>query len=182
MIITDINKIEELSKEKEDENWEFRTFLKSYDRPPEEIDAIVHELFEEISSQIDCRTCANCCKVSLPVLDEEDVEKFSEGLAISTSQFKSQYLNKEEEGFTFKDKPCPFLKDNLCSNYDCRPKECISYPHLQKDDFIFRLIGVIDNCSVCPIVFNVFEKLKEELWHLSDFDEFDEFDDFDDSY
>ena len=26
-------------------------------------------------------------------------------------------------------------------------------------------IGVVQNCSVCPIVFNVFERLKDELWH-----------------
>ncbi|MFP3912246.1 MAG: hypothetical protein ACLFUT_09210 [Desulfobacteraceae bacterium] len=26
-------------------------------------------------------------------------------------------------------------------------------------------IGVVQNCSVCPIVFNVFERLKDALWH-----------------
>ena len=27
------------------------------------------------------------------------------------------------------------------------------------------MIQVVQNCSVCPIVFNVLERLKEELWH-----------------
>jgi len=36
---TDLNKIRKLSKEKEDENWEFRSFLKGCDIPEEKIDA-----------------------------------------------------------------------------------------------------------------------------------------------
>jgi len=27
------------------------------------------------------------------------------------------------------------------------------------------LIGVVQNYDVCPIVFNVYEQLKAELWH-----------------
>jgi hypothetical protein len=42
--------------------------------------------------------------------------------------------------------------------------DCRSYPHLHKKDFAHRVIKVIDNCSICPIAFNVFERLKAELW------------------
>jgi hypothetical protein len=28
------------------------------------------------------------------------------------------------------------------------------------------LIGVVENYDVCPIVFNVYEQLKAELWHV----------------
>lgn len=35
-----------------------------------------------------------------------------------------------------------------------------------KEDFVFRLIGVVGNYDVCPIVFNVYEQLKAELWHV----------------
>jgi Fe-S-cluster containining protein len=67
------------------------------------------------------------------------------------------------------------LKDNLCINYDHRPKDCSSYPHLHKNEFLSRTWGVIDNYSVCPIVFNTYEILKIELLHynnndLKDFD------------
>ncbi len=34
-----------------------------------------------------------------------------------------------------------------------------------EENWAFRLMDVIANCSVCPIVFNVYEALKEELWH-----------------
>ena len=154
---TDLNKIRKLSKEREDENWEFRSFLKGCDISEEKIDLIVHELYQKVSSEIDCRTCANCCREVQPVLDQKDIGRFSKCLGISVAQFKHQYLVKDEEPgkFVFNKKPCPFLKDNLCSHYTCRPKDCKSYPHLNKSGFIFRLINMVGNCSICPIVFSM---------------------------
>ncbi|MBA7537581.1 hypothetical protein ES705_29850 [subsurface metagenome] len=162
---TDLSKIRKLSKEKEDENWEFRSFLKGCDISEEKIDSIVHKLYQKVSSEINCKTCANCCKETQPVLNQEDIEKFSKCLGISVAQFKDQYLAKDEdpEKFVFNKKPCPFLKNNLCSHYTYRPNDCRSYPHLHKSGFIFRLMNVIANCSICPIVFNVYEYLKDEI-------------------
>jgi len=37
----------------------------------------------------------------------------------------------------------------------------------------------VENCSICPIVFNVFERLKDELWHEPE-DAWDEELDWDD--
>jgi len=162
---TNIGKIKEISEEKAEENWAFRAYLKECDIATEEIDAIVHRLYKEISAKIDCKACANCCKEITPVLDEEDIEELSGELGISNAEFKEEYLVKDEEGFKFKMKPCPFLKDNSCLLHAYRPKDCRSYPHLHKEGFVFRLMNVIANCSVCPIVFNVYDALKEELWH-----------------
>lgn len=175
---TDPYKIKELAKKKEDENWKFRAFLKSCDISPEKMDSIVHRLYQQISSEIDCKLCANCCKEMQPVLDLEDIERLSEGSGITIDQFKKQYLvkDKESEGYIFNKKPCPLLKNNLCSYYDYRPKDCRSYPHLHKKDFVFRLIGVVHNCSVCPIVFNVYERLKGEIWYNQNFDGLNNFD------
>jgi Fe-S-cluster containining protein len=171
---TNPDKIKELSKEKENENWEFRSFLKCSGISREKIDSIVHELNQNVSSEIDCKTCANCCKQVQPVLDQEDIEKLAKSLGIPIEQFKIQYLVKDEESkkFVFKKKPCPFLKDNLCSQYIYRPKDCVSFPHLHKNGFTLRLMGMIGNCSICPIVYNVYEYLKNEIWHYEDFDEF----------
>lgn len=168
---TDPTKIKKRAKEKEDENWEFRAFLKQIDMYPEEIDAIVHRIYEEIASKIDCKACANCCKELLPLLDEEDIEQLSKGLGIPIDQFREQYIVKDEMegGYTINTMPCPFLENNVCSCGDYRPKNCKSFPHLHKEGFVFKLINVIRYCSVCPIVFNTYERLKDELWHY-DFD------------
>ena len=164
---TDVKKIKKLSEEKEDENWDFRSFLKMGRISSRRVDSIVHRLYEEISSQIDCKACANCCKDAQPVLDQEDIERLSTGLGISIAQFRDQYLVKDEEEarkYRFSKTPCPFLKDNACSCHAHRPADCISYPHLHKKDFTSRTIDVIGNCSICPIVYNVCESLKREVW------------------
>jgi len=161
----EIDNIKKLSEEKSDENWKFRTFLKGCDE--KKIDRIVHRLYREISSEIDCNACANCCREISPVLKEKDIKRLSRGLKISDDLFEKKYLIKREnnEEYIFNKKPCPFLSGNLCSAYLYRPDDCRLYPHLHKKDFIFRLIDVIDNCSVCPIVFNVYERLKDEVRH-----------------
>ena len=163
----DLNKIKQLALKREDENWEFRTFLKGLDMPLKKMDRVVHRIYEEVSSEIDCKKCANCCREVPVALDQHDINRFSNGLEISPQEFQEKYLVSGEatDEFHFGQKPCPFLKGNLCSNYRHRPKACRSYPHLQKKDFVFRLIGVIQNYAVCPIVFNVYEGLKRELWH-----------------
>jgi hypothetical protein len=168
----DMTKIKTLSREKEDENWEFRSFLKQCDIPPEEIDRIVHELYEQASTEVDCTACGNCCREVQPLLDDEDVERLSSGLGMSAAQFKAQYLVEDTSSkrLFFKEKPCPFLKNNLCSLYDYRPKDCASYPHLNKEGFVFRLIDVIHNAPICPIVFNVYTQLKELVWTERDQD------------
>ena len=162
---TDLKIIKKLSEKNHDENWDFRLFLKGFDATIEEMDAIVHELYRKISFEIDCTGCANCCLKVQPVLDQEDIKKCCEGIGFSVSQFKRKYLKleKEQRKLVFKEKPCPFLKNKLCSIYSHRPKDCKSFPHLHKKEFIFRLWGVVENCSFCPIVFNVYEQLKDKL-------------------
>lgn len=169
VIETDLNKIKKLLLENEDENWKFISFLKTCDIPSEKIDSIVHRLYKNISSGIDCKTCANCCKEMRPVLNIEDIQKHSIGLHLSVSQFKIKYLTKDgdSENYIFNTKHCPFLKANLCSNYAFRPENCKSYPYLHNSDFSFRLINVIVNFSVCPIVFNVYESLKDEILNIT---------------
>jgi Fe-S-cluster containining protein len=163
----DPKRIRILSKEKEEENWRFRSFLKGYDISIEELDAIVHELYEKVSSEIECTACANCCEQVTPLLYEEDIKRLARSTGDPVSQFKEKYLveGEDEGNFEFNMRPCPFLKNKRCSQYDARPKDCRSFPHLHKPEFVFRLIGVVENCSICPIVFNVYEYLKDEIWH-----------------
>ena len=163
-----LNKIKELANKREDENWEFRSFLKGYCRISSGgIDSIVHELYKEISSAIDCTKCGNCCKVVRPILKPGDIKRLAKVINVSSKQFREQYLSdrKEDEGFGFKTKPCPFLKENRCLYYKDRPEDCRSYPHLHKKLFLSRLMGVINNYSLCPIVFNLYEWLKQQLWY-----------------
>jgi len=163
IIEKDIAQIREIASRKFEENLAFRLFLKGCD--DEEVDAVVQRLYREITPEIDCLSCANCCKQVLPVLSQKDIKRLAGGLKIPVDAFKKRYLiNRSPDGaVTFNKKPCPLLEGHACSQYLFRPRDCRSYPHLQKKDFSFRLINVIENISVCPIVFNVFEALKKEF-------------------
>jgi Fe-S-cluster containining protein len=165
---TDIKTIEKLAAEKEDQNWRFRCFVKGSDMEIEQLDAIVHKLNESVSTQIDCQTCGNCCRVVHPILKQKDIERLASHLSLPESEFSKKYLirDEEEDGFTFRNIPCPFLSDNSCTVYSVRPGDCRSYPHLHKKEFFFRINGVFSNCSICPIVYNVYELLKNELHRL----------------
>ena len=176
---TDLKKIEHLGEKRGKENWKFRSFLKVLDLKMEELDSIVHHIYRDVSSQIDCKKCANCCIQIKPVLDQDDIGRFSNGIDMPVKQFLNQYIIRGEDKteLFFNKKPCPFLKDNLCSNYEFRPKDCQSYPHLDKKEFVFRLWGVVDNYSICPIVFNVYEILKDKLWKYHDNDIYDDYND-----
>ena len=68
-IETNLDFIKDMGKKKKDENWKFRSYLKALDIQPSELNSIVHKINNEVSSQIDCTKCANCCKIVSPVLD-----------------------------------------------------------------------------------------------------------------
>ena len=166
----DIDGIKKLSEEKEEENRSFRSFLKSGEIPSKKIDIIVQKL----SQTIDCQTCRNCCREILPVLKQNDIVNMAGMLNLSVKKFKKKYLEKakDSDGYTFNTSPCPFLEGNICSIHVARPDDCRSYPHLHKNNFISRTLNVISNCYICPIAFNVYENLKNEIWGMDDFDEY----------
>ncbi len=157
----DIKRIEELGKLRESENISFRSYLKGKDS--NRIDKIVHRLNLEISGQIDCTKCGNCCKKISPSLNKKEITRISEIINLSVKDVKEKYLEIDDGDQFFKDRPCTFLHENKCSIYSDRPGDCRQYPFLHKNKFISRLYGVIGNYSICPIVFNVFERLKTEL-------------------
>lgn len=174
---TDIAAIKKLSEEKEAENWGFRSFLKSAGVPSSKIDLIVRHLEKKVSGEIDCNNCANCCREIHVVVREKDITDISRQLNLTKEEFIGKYLKLDDEAmgedkYVFNAVPCPFLENNLCSIYNFRPQDCRSYPHLHKKRFSERTISVIHNLSVCPIVYNVYEQLKSEIWGMDDFDDF----------
>ncbi len=59
--------------------------------------------------------------------------------------------------------PCHFLKDTTCTIYQNRFTECREFPHLHKANFKARFFSTIQYYSMCPIIFNVTETLKDKL-------------------
>ena len=166
-LVTDLTRMTRLAKEREAENWNFRWFLNKIDRPPGEIDGIVHALWEKVSRQIDCTQCASCCRLLRPYLSPQDVKRLSRHLRISATLLEARYLlpakEGDEDGRPFGVRPCPFLRESRCTVYPARPAACRSYPGLHKPDFVSHASQAFTSCAVCPVVFNVFEGLKRAL-------------------
>ena len=161
---TNLKKIEQLSQQRDDANWEFRCFLKGCNLSIARIDSALKEIYQEVSAQIDCTTCGNCCKVMLPSLSKADIKRLALHQQLSIQEFKQRFLALDEENaWGFNQQPCPFLENNRCTVYESRPRDCRSYPHLDKREFVSRLGQALSNCSVCPIVFNVYERLQQTL-------------------
>ena len=158
-----LEEIRRISIEKEKENQDFKTFIKTI--PIKEIDEHVHSLNEEVSKQIDCTKCGNCCKVLEPPVTAEEVQVLSDVKNTTEEEFTQNYLATEPgSAITYlKKQPCIFLEGNVCSIYQKRPFSCADYPHLHHPHIKYRWRSVMTNYKLCPIVFNVIELLKSRL-------------------
>ena len=156
---TDLKAIEKQVFSQIEKNEEFIRFLKNQDS--QKIDAMVFQIQETVSKGIDCMQCANCCRSLAIAPQYPDIAKLSEQHNLTIQEFKDKYLKRDHEGdLVFKQRPCPFLKNNKCSTYESRPSLCQKYPYLDQKTFISRLANIKANLHVCPIVFNTFEMLK----------------------
>ena len=164
--------LENLAKEKEDENWEFRKFLKFCDMSDDELDQLVFKIAEQVGSTIDCTMCGRCCKELRPALSEDDQKRLAARLELTVEQFRVKYLqydDTEEWKWRMKDSPCCFHEDNKCTIYEDRPQNCRDYPYLHESGFSYRTMGMIERTFTCPIVFTVMQELKEVLKFSADY-------------
>jgi len=158
-----IEKIGSIARQKEKENLRFRSFLKGLDS--DKVDIIVHRLHQEIVEQIDCTECGNCCNNLKPLVNDNEIERLSQIDNLPVEEFKIRFteLDDIDDGRYLKDIPCKYLMNKKCIIYSSRPKDCKSYPHTHKKNFTSRTLGMIYSVEICPIVFNIFERLKSEL-------------------
>jgi Fe-S-cluster containining protein len=166
-IETDLDTIKRNAGLREDQNYRFRTYLKGQDG--DRLDKQVHELYDLVVKQIDCTQCANCCIVLDTSFKMDEIDRLAGAGIIEKESFIAESTvpveevdeEEEQEIFLLKDRPCQFLKDKKCTIFPLRPDLCKDYPYLHKDEIVHRLFGVISNYEICPIVYNVFELLKE---------------------
>jgi len=158
----DKNSVSMLARRKADENRAFFKRLKK--KQPRNLDDMVHQLHDDVFAEFDCLTCANCCSSISPIVTDKDIERLARHLKMKPAQLIEQYLHlDEEQDYVFNDTPCPFLMtDNYCMVYEYRPKACREYPHTDRRRFAQILQLTLKNCEVCPIVYEVVERLKQQ--------------------
>jgi Fe-S-cluster containining protein len=152
----DPSKIQQLSHERDEENWAFRSWLKQY--APDDIDVLVKSLSRKYFALIDCTECGNCCRSLHVEFTKSELYAIAKTLGQSIETFQKKSMSEGKVN-----PPCPMLNGKLCSIYENRPDVCRSFPHLEQPEFTSRLIGVINSVAICPIAFNAFEELKAKL-------------------
>lgn len=76
-----------------------------------------------------------------------------------------RYLEEKEAGvYRIVEPPCLFLmEDGVCQIESCKPQCCREFPYTGKPGRLFSLYSIIDSASVCPVVFEILERLKKRL-------------------
>lgn len=149
---------------KEDENMKFRTFLKCH-AEEQELDRQFLKLHEELFAGYDCNSCRNCCKLYYGSIPATDVEQDAKHLQMDVSTFIREYLESEEDSpdYHTKNMPCDFLQeDGSCQLGECKPVNCKNYPYTNQPDRLWSLYSVLEAVEVCPVAYEIFERLKVE--------------------
>jgi Fe-S-cluster containining protein len=117
-----------------------------------------------------CTGCGNCCrgKPGYVWVNQTEMENIASFLKLPFDTFKKNHVRKvykPGEGYLYslielgEDNACVFLKDNECSIYDVRPKQCSTFPfwpkHLaSKNDWEAlkeMCEGINENAPIIPL-------------------------------
>lgn len=160
-MITDLIQIRREGEKLRPENLRFRKWIKSHTF----VERQFRRAAEEVHDAIDCRACAECCRVTEVQLVERDIEKLARFMGVSGKQFLEQYTATGEDGELIlrrTEAGCVFLDGNDCTVYEARPGNCERFPHLLRGagSLESRMWALADRATYCPIVFNWFAKVK----------------------
>ena len=162
-MITDLVQIRRLGEKNREENGKFRAWLKRHNF----VERRFKRIAKEVSDAIDCRSCANCCRVATTPVTDRDIERLTKFLGMKPGAFIREYtIETEDEGRILKrdDNGCVFLSGNDCTVYEARPGTCQDFPHLVHGNgsFLSRMWQMPDRATYCPIVYNSLEAFKDE--------------------
>ena len=160
------------ASEVEDENYAFRVYLKER-ADADTLDKQFKTLHDELFAQYDCSKCRNCCKMFHGTIPKDDISKDAMHLGLSETEFVKRYLTDrpEEKSYQTKNQPCDFLDEyGTCGLGDCKPTDCREFPYTNKPDRLGSLLNTIEMAGVCPVVYEIIERLKT-IYHFEDVDD-----------
>lgn len=144
-----------------------RTFLTRIEKnPPKGLDNLTKALEPEVWKEVDCLSCANCCKTMSPTFTKTDIKRISLHFKQTPEAFTKQWLRKDRAGDMLnKSEPCQFLnmEDNKCSIYEIRPADCSGFPHLPKRKMLDYMHVHKQNIEYCPATYKLVEKMEKSL-------------------
>jgi len=146
----------------------FLRFLSKVNRnPPVDLDILTARVEKEVWRDVDCISCANCCKVMAPTYTSKDIKRIAQHLLMPVAELKEKWLRKERGtgDWINKSTPCQFLdlNTNMCGIYDVRPDDCAGFPHLSKKRMVDYIHIHKQNLDSCPATYKMVEKMMYKL-------------------
>jgi hypothetical protein len=92
-VVTDMVEIRRLGSAKKDENLGFRRYLSAHHHRVEELQSLA----AQIQPQIDCTTCANCCRCGVVEVHRGDVEALARHVGGSFEEATGAYTRLDPE-------------------------------------------------------------------------------------
>ena len=172
-LVTDLDEIRRLAAERFEEFDAMRQMFEFNGTLDDDaVDTLVEEIARPIIAAIDCKQCANCCRVLDVCLIPTDIDRLSTALDISIDDVVTRYANEDMgavhgEWAVIPAKPCPFLKGKLCSIYEHRPHACRLYPQFTPD-FRYNMEDTIEGAAYCPIIYNTLSELAARVMPMND--------------
>lgn len=158
------NEVKMRAQKYEEQNYEFRLFLKNF-ADSDELDARFLALHNELFAAYNCCDCTNCCKTYRITLSADEVKRIAAFIGLTESELIARYLScaasYDEKPYSIREKPCSFLLDDgRCKIQDCKPDVCAGFPYTDHPERLSGLYSMIENAKVCPVVFEILERLK----------------------
>lgn len=160
--------LRQFAKQVKDNKSKLRRFLTKIETVrPRGLDQLTPVIEQQVWAEVDCLTCANCCKKMSPTFNKKDLERISAYLGMSVEAFKEKWLyyDKKDGDWMNVKQPCQFLdkQTNMCSIYEVRPADCAGFPHLTKKKMADYVHVHKQNIEYCPATYKMVEKLKATL-------------------
>jgi uncharacterized protein len=145
----------------------FKSYLGKIEKnPPRGLDKIAEKIDAEVWQEVDCLSCANCCKTMSPTFTNKDLKRIAAHVEMSVAEFKEKWLfyDKKDGDWMNRKQPCQFLNldSNMCSIYEVRPDDCAGFPHLKKKKMTTYIHVHQQNVSYCPATYKMVEKMMEQ--------------------
>lgn len=132
-------------------------------KPPRNLQKKVIAAGKNVWDEVNCLSCANCCKAMTPTYTAKDMKRISAHLGMTVEEFKKRWLKKERGSGDWINQttPCQFLdlKTNYCKIYAVRPADCAEFPHLKKKAVDYMHIHR-QNIDECPATFRMVENME----------------------
>ncbi len=164
MIIKNIDIIKQIASNNESERWELREKIRSIDDHEKMLEFAKTKL-SQLKEEIPCVDCGNCCRENIPLFSKADISRIADAAGEDEEEIiDKHFIWHETYGvYLMNSVPCPFQSGNLCTVYDGRSDGCRAYPEFTVFEHLMSIGNIIKNYSICPIIFNLYELIADEL-------------------